>query len=171
VAVEMAAGLGPHSERAGETWFRDTHRGMLRIGGLIRGPMFGDRVAAIARFEYSVRGPGDQLDDCPIAPNETCKEYFPNTSGPSIGLGALASATSHVLIGVDAGLVRSFANRYVAVNASYAISSHVAVLVDWRYLKLEYTSWPFPLAADSFRPAPVATRVSFRPVQLGMRVF
>src|SRR5262245_9691594 len=171
VAFEMAGGLGPHSERAGETWFNDTRGGIFRVGGMLRAVTIGNRVAATARVDYSVPGTSDELAICVSAPNETCRTDFAKTDGLSVGLGALASPAPGVLFGVDVGVLRSSANRYVALNASIAIASHVAVLVDWRYLNLEYTSWPFPLAADSFRPAPVATRVSFRPVQLGMRVF
>jgi len=169
VAFEMAAGSGPHSDHAGETWFNDTHHGIFRIGGLIRGATFGSRVAAIARVEYSVSGMGDKLAICGFAPNGTCREYFPETDGLSLGLGALASANSRVLVGAEAGFLRSASNRYVAVNASYALFSHVAVLADWRYFDLDYASHPF--TPGSPRPTPVETRVFFRPIQFGVRVF
>ena len=168
VVVEIAAGSGPHSERAGETWFRDTHHGILRIGGLIRGPTLGKRVAPTARVEYSVAGMGDHLNNCAFAPNMTCRQYFPETDGVVIGLGALGAATSRVLIGAEAGFLRSAANRYVAVNASYALFSHVAAVVDWRYFSLEYASSQTIPGSPS---AAVETRVSFRPIQLGVRVF
>jgi hypothetical protein len=166
----MAGGLGPHSERAGETWFRDDYRGISRIGGLIRGPTFGNRVAAIGRFEYSIRGRDDQLADCQLAPNRTCKAYFLDTGGPSVGLGAIASPTPGVWFGVDAGLLRSSANRYVALNAAAALSNHVAFLVDWRYYSLAYASRPVGPSSVPL-PSKVHQRVSFRPIQLGLRVF
>ena len=170
VAFEVAGGLGPHSERAGETWFRDKSSGTRRIGGLIRGPTFGNRVAAIARVDYSPRGQDSQLLDCLLAPNRTCKEYFLNTGGPSAGLGVLALATPGVWVGGDAGFLRSSANRYVALNASYAVSTHLAAVVDWRYYSFKYTSRPIGPSSVPL-PSKVDQRVSFRPIELGLRVF
>jgi hypothetical protein len=166
----MAGGLGPHSERAGETWFRDDYRGISRIGGLIRGPTFGNRVAAIGRLEYSIRGRDDQLADCQLAPNRTCKAYFLDTGGPSVGLGAIASPTPGVWFGVDAGFLRSSANRYVALNAACALSNHVAFLIDWRYYSLQFASSSSGASSPSV-PAAVDARASFRPIELGLRVF
>jgi hypothetical protein len=166
----MAGGLGPHSERAGETWFRDDYRGISRIGGLIRGPTFGNRVAAIGRFEYSIRGRDDQLADCQLAPNRTCKAYFLDTGGPSVGLGAIASPTPGVWFGVDAGFLRSSANRYVVLNAACALSNHVAFLIDWRYYSLQFASSSSGASSPSV-PAAVDARASFRPIELGLRVF
>jgi hypothetical protein len=169
VAFEMAAGSGPHSDHTGDTWFRDTHNGIFRIGGLVRTFTFGNRVASIARVEYSVPGMGDRIDNCALAPNQTCRRYFPDTDGPSVGLGALASATARILIGAEAGVLRSGANRYVAVNASYALFSHVTAVVDWRYFSLTYAAGP--QASPGGTVPAVDSRVFFRPVQLGVRVF
>lgn len=123
---------------------------------MIRAVTFGNRVTSIARVDYSVPGNGDRIDNCALAPNGTCREYFPKTDGPSFGLGVLASVMPRIVVGVDGGFFRTSANRYVALNVSYAWSAHVAALVDWRYINLEYVG-------DS--------RVSFRPAQLGVRVF
>src|SRR5262245_45841492 len=169
VAFEMAAGSGPHSERAGETWFNDTPHGIFRIGGLIRGATFGSRVAAIARVEYSVPGMGDRVSVCGLAPNMTCRQYFPETDGLAIGLGALAAATSRVLIETEVGALRSAANRYVAVNASYALFSHGGAVGDCRYYDLSYAAGPNQSPGGAV-PA-VHSRVFFRPAQLGVRVF
>ena len=156
VTVEVAAGSGPHTERSGDTWFRDTHNGILRVGGAFRLPTVSNRFAAVARVDYNVPGMGDRLADCPPAPNGTCRKYFPETDGFSLGAGVLTSVMPRALLGVSFGFFRSAANRYVALSASYEVAKHLAALVEWRYIDLEYSD-------DG--------RVSYRPIQVGVRVY
>lgn len=171
VAFEMAGGLGPHSERAGETWFNDTRSGILRVGGTVRAITIGNRVAAIARADYSVvPRASDRTLLCTLAPNMTCRMDFAKTGGLSLGVGAQASPTPGVWFGVDAGVLRSSANRYVALNAAAALSNHVAFLIDWRYYSLAYASRPIGPSSVPL-PSVVDQRVSFRPIELGLRVF
>jgi hypothetical protein len=154
-SFELAAGWGPHSARSGDTYFHDTKGGILRIGGTLRLFAIVDRLASIARIDYNVPGMGDKISVCIIAPNGTCRRYFRDTDGFSLGLGAQMAPVSRVLVGLAAGTFRSVHNRYVAVDASYGVFSHVAALVEWRYMDLEYGS---------------GGRVWFRPIQVGVRL-
>lgn len=57
IAVEVAAGSGPHSERSGEMWFRDTLGGILRAGASIRVGTIGEyavtrHFAVLAEWRY-----------------------------------------------------------------------------------------------------------------------
>jgi hypothetical protein len=156
VSFEVAAGGGPNSERSGETWFRDTQSAILRAGATVRFATIGDRVAAIARVDYDAPAMGDRLTDCEPAPNGSCRAYFPDMSGFAIGAGAVMAPTSRLLIGASGGVFRALANRYVALDVSYDMFRHVAAITEWRYMSRQFG---------------VAGRVSFRPIQIGARVF
>jgi hypothetical protein len=156
IAVEVAAGTGSHSESSGQTWFREPHKEIFHIGSVVRLVHARPRFAAIGRLEYNSGGMADQTSDCPLAPNGTCRRYFPKTEGWAGGLGLAAAITSRLNIELGIGAIRSTANRYVSAGASVAFATHFAALAEWRYFDLQY-------AGDR--------RVSFRPVQAGIRVF
>jgi hypothetical protein len=79
VAVELAGGTGSHTERAGDTWFREAHKEIFHAGAIVRLTTIGPRFATIGRIEYNSGGMADQTSDCPPAPNGTCRRYFPKT--------------------------------------------------------------------------------------------
>jgi hypothetical protein len=155
VAVEFAAGKGSHSARSGETWFRDSVGGIVRVGGLIRLLSFG-RVAAVARLDYNMPSMADAITDCRPAPNGSCRRYFPTTDGGSVGVGAIVATLPHLRLGGSAGFFRSRANPYTAVNASLQLAKHFDAVTELRYFTLPFESGP---------------RVWFRPLELGFRVY
>ena len=156
IAVEVAAGTGSHTESSGETWFREPNKAIVHIGGVVRIANAGPRFATIGRIEYNSGGIAGDTSDCLLAPNGTCRRYFPKTEGWAGGFGLAAVMTSRLNVEIGIGAIRSTANRYVTAGASFALASHFAVLAEWRYFDLQY-------AGDR--------RVSFRPIQAGIRVF
>jgi len=157
VAFELAGGSGPHSDRQGETYFRDAHSNILRLGAAVRLLTIADRVAPVVRVDYHVPNMAVTTSICLIAPNDSCRRPFPQTDGFSVGLGAVVMPTAPLLIGATAGFARSAnSRRYFAVNASYQVLKHLAALVDWRYIDVRYGP---------------SGRVWFRPVQAGVRVY
>lgn len=105
---------------------------------------------------YNSGGMADQTLDCSPTPDGTCRRYFPKTEGWAGGLGLAAALTSRLNVEVGVGAIRSTANRYVSAGASCALGSHFAVLAEWRHFDLQYSG---------------DRRVSFRPIQAGIRFF
>jgi hypothetical protein len=156
VAVEVAAGTGSHSERSEETWFRNAHKQIFHIAGIVRLATGGSRFATVGRIEYNSGGMADETSDCPLAPDGSCRRYFPKTEGWTGGLGLAAVLTSRLNLEVGAGVIQSIANRYVSAGVSFALGSHFGVLAEWRQFDLVY-------AGDR--------RIWFRPIQAGIRFF
>lgn len=156
VAVELARGTGSHTERAGDTWFREAHKEIFHAGAIVRLATLGSRFATIGRIEYNFGGMADQTADCPPAPNGTCRQYFPKTEGWAGGVGLTMALRSRLNVEVGVGAIQSSANRYVSAGASVPFGNHFAAMAEWRYFSLRY--------ADD-------RRVTFRPIQAGIRLF
>jgi hypothetical protein len=149
VSADLTAGAGSTSTHAGDTWFRAANAGMVsadlavRIGGAAR-----TRVVVVLGYSLDVAS-GDHLTDCPLAPNGGCKGYFPNTFGPSIGVGLRQALGQRGLVGVSAG-VASYASqaRFAEVDASWRIVSHLAIVGEFRYIDMPFggqRAWFLPL--------------------------
>ena len=149
VSVDLDGGHGSTSARAGDSYFRTTNSSWvsadlaIRIGGA-------GQLRPVVVLGYSFKGlAGDHTSDCPLAPNGGCLEYFPNTYGPSIGVGLRQALGKWALIGVTAG-VASYDRqaRFAEIDASLRVASHLAVVSEFRYIDLPVGSaraWFTPL--------------------------
>lgn len=119
-AVGVAIGDGPHTTHVGETYFRKdvtptTRLSVARIGE-------GGRVRVVLRAEVVPAWGLDRTDDCPIAPNGGCREYFPDNHGGGVSIGAdarlLSRLSSTLLIGGGryGGRTRAFGELEMAVG-------------------------------------------------------
>lgn len=93
---------------------------------------------------------GDQVSNCPMAPNGTCVKYFPGLAGVSGGAGARIRATEVVGFDVSAGLgSMSGRSEYVGGNITLAMSSHALFVAGVRHIVIHHESgerlWWTPL--------------------------
>lgn len=122
----------------------------IRVGG-------GGKTRVVVELGYSFDlAPSDQATDCPLAPNGSCKSYFPNTFGPSIGVGLRQVIGQGGLVGVTAGVASySSTARYAEIDASWRLAPHFALVGKFRYIDMAFG----------------AQRVSFEPLTVGARLY
>jgi hypothetical protein len=153
-AVGVAIGDGPHTTRVGDTYFREdvtptTRLSIARLGE-------GGRVRVVLRAEFVPAWGLDRTDDCPIAPNGGCREYFPDNDGGGVGVGAdarlLSRLSSTVLIGGGryGGSTRAFGELEMAVG----FGSHLMLTAASRHM-----TWKEPDIG----------RLWYRPIYAGVR--
>jgi hypothetical protein len=152
---DVAMGSGPHSERVAAHWFKKDHNVIFHLGGAVRLATFAKRFGAIMRVDLNSGGMADNIGVCEPAPDGTCRQYFPKTGGPSIGVGVASAVFSDVFVETTVGVIRSTTNRYVGVAASYRLGGHLGLVADWRYFSREYSP---------------DERVWYRPLQFGIRI-
>ena len=154
---DLDVGWGSTSARAGDVYFRGSNAALastdlaIRLGGA-------GHTRPVLILGYSFQGlAGDRTTDCPLAPNGGCKEYFPNTYGPSIALGLRQTVGNRALIGVAAG-VASYESqaRFAEIDASFRLAPHFAVVGEFRYIDL-----PVGSARAWFTPLTLGTRLSW----------
>ena len=154
ISGEVTIGAGSTSSHGGNTWFRTASSTSLstelaiRIGGVGR-----TRVVAVLGYSPDAF-PTDHATDCPLAPNGTCKGYFPNTHGPEIGVGLRQVLGQNSLIGVNVGIA-SYASqaRFAEFEASWRIASHFGLVGKFRYLDMPFEGdrvWFAPITAGAF---------------------
>lgn len=148
-------GQGWHPLHVGEVWYLFNGRqAYIRSGAAVRLGSPG-QVRPVVTIDYSHNVRGDQLSICGIAPNGTCREYFPATHGPSIGLGVRALLQPRTTIGVGVGVAfyestAGFAEAEMAVR----LTRRVHALVHVRQLK-----WRDEELRLWFRPVTVGVRL------------
>jgi hypothetical protein len=151
VAGDLTVGSGATSTHVGATWFRSTTAAMVNADLAIRLGGSGTTRAVLV-LGYSIdAAPSDQADDCPLAPNGTCKSYFPNTFGPSVGVGLRQALGSGGLLGATVG-VASYSGQaaFAEADASWRFAPHLAVLAEFRYVNMAFSGqrvWFDPLSA------------------------
>jgi hypothetical protein len=121
----------------------------IRLGGP-------GRLRPLIEVGYSSDYLGDVTTICLIAPNGSCRNVFPRTAGPSIGIGARFAPIDRWLIGITAGLA-SFDSqaRYAKLDASWRVIEHIAIVTTYRYLDVEAGG-----ARAWFRPWTFGVRVN-----------
>jgi hypothetical protein len=150
---EVTYGNGPHAARYGETYFRTRSLWMLRLGTTVRMWPGNPRIAPVIDVSYSVPRASFKREDCPAAPNGTCRRYFPQTGGSLFGVGIQAMPARRLTLGGTVGLFGPGRTRYLGVNAGWPVSRRITGVVDWRDLRVPYEDGHLP----------------FRPLQAGLR--
>jgi hypothetical protein len=137
VSGDLDVGAGSTSARAGDVYFRTTNTYLasadlaIRIGGAGK-----TRPVVVLGYSFGVFG-GDYTTDCALAPNGSCKGRFPNTYGPSVGVGLRQILGQRGMVGVAAGVASYDSQaRFAEVDASWRLVSHLAVVTELRYIDL-----------------------------------
>jgi hypothetical protein len=151
--LEIAGGSGRTSARSAETWYHRTNASMFRASGAVRiGGAGATRPVVVLEHSFDVRG--DEVSICVMAPNGTCRAYFPRTSGPSLGVGLRRALGQRWLIGVVVGL-SSYGSQaqFAAADVAWKLVKHVGVMSEFRSVRLRAEG----------------EHVSFRPLTFGLR--
>lgn len=156
ISAEISGGQGGRSTHAGEVWYRVPARETyVRTGVAVRLGTPG-RVRPVLSVDYSHDPPGDYVAVCGIAPNGTCEQLFPATSGVAAGLGVRALPLPRLTLGSSVGLARyTTTARFVEVEAAVGVVPHVHLLAHLRRLTWREAAGP---------------RLWFQPLTFGVRV-
>ncbi len=154
--LDLGAGRGAHPERAEARWFRSdgvrVAHGTLAVRLGSRGR---ERPVAIADYSFDVRDAHLTLE-CALAPDGSCRESFPSTTGWSGGLGIRAALTDRLVAGVAAGIGRyDGPTRFGLADLSVRVTRRVGVVAAVRHV-----------AVDD----PGSPRTWMRPLTIGVRL-
>lgn len=155
-AVGLDAGSGPRTEQAGDTYYRYDRATTLRLTGQFRVASFGF-VAPVLHLEGVYGGEGDFLDDCPFAPNGTCRKYPPANSGWGIGAGLAVAPVRFVegSVVVGRGRYDGTGRNFLATRLALVPLRHLALTASLTHMTWKerggYPHW-------------------FRPLQFGLRI-
>ena len=138
VSVEVTGGGGAHSANTQNIYFVGQNAQLWRLAGMVRLGSAG-RVRPVLSAEYA---PGCGMGwgcghyaICYIAPNGTCKEWFVDPMGYSVG-GGVSAAPNRFLTGSITTGMGFFQQRayYLAGNLSLRLVPHVAIVADARHI-------------------------------------
>ena len=121
--------------QAGEIWYLVPAREPYARAGVAArlGPPGRIRPVLSADYSFDVRG--DQVAICWVAPNGTCRRYFPNTKGLAVGLGVRGAVLSRFVLGAGVGRARyAETTTYVEADAGIALVRHVYAVAHMRRL-------------------------------------
>ena len=152
VTIDLSYGGGGHSESAGATWYRGDPNVHPRLAvAALSAPW--RHIAGVLSLEYIGQlGAGDATSDCPLAPNGTCRKYFPRLQGRGLTLGA-RTTTRALTIGLGFGRVGGF--RWSAVDADGEVGGrHAGVFIAGR---------------GAWRRGPDGRQIDFWPGNVGVR--
>lgn len=152
--AELTDGSGGHSDFAGATWYRSDRNIQSRLAvALLTAPRH--HLAAFISGEYAGQyGAGDELTDCEIAPNGTCRKYFPGLEGRGVIVGARAYVHD-LTLGVGVGRVGGLSWDAVDGDVELGLGRHIGVVA---------------AARRAWRSGPDAQPIAFWPFNLGSRV-
>ena len=154
LSVDLSYGFGGHSESAGSTWYRgeaNVHP-RLAVAATIAQR---SHLAALLSAEYVGQlGAGDAIDSCSIAPNGSCRRYFPRLQGAGLTIGGRSSVGAFTF-GLGLGRVGGFRWNAVDVDVDYKLADHVGFLVAGR---------------GAWRHGPDAQQIDFWPHSIGFRL-
>lgn len=124
----LDVGVGPRTQRAGETYYIGSNAGTLRLTGQARIVSWG-RVAPIAYLEAVYGGNGDPVEICGIAPNGSCRRYAPENGGVGAGVGIAVAPVRFVEASVVAGHGRygDTGRKFVATRLALSPLRHLAL--------------------------------------------
>ena len=154
-SIGLALGAGSHTGRAGEVYYGSSTSNTGQLSVAYR---FGAGAARpILRAELLTEGPGSDWEDCPPAPNGSCRRDFPAPDGVGAAAGVAYAPTPRVEIGVLAGVGRYDATtrRFVEAEGALGVTDRVAATVAIRHMVWD---------------EPGLGRHWYRPVHLGLRV-
>jgi hypothetical protein len=125
--ISIEQGDGPHTMESGETYFRPQHSNAALIAATVRIGRWG-KLAPVVRLEREMSRRMVHTSDCPLAPNNTCKEFFRQPDGWAVAVGGLGAVTRWLSLGAMAGqqrpggYVQNFAEARGSGSASLAQS-------------------------------------------------
>lgn len=154
--LDLGAGRGAHPERTEERWFRSDDvpaaHGTLAVRLGSRGRV---RPVALLDYSFDVRDAHVTLE-CVRAPNGSCRESFPSTTGWGGGLGMRAALTDRLAAGVAAGIGRyDGPTRFALADLSVRVTRRVGLVAALRHV-----------AVDD----PESPRTWVRPLTFGVRL-
>ena len=113
----------------------------------------------LVRAELLTEGPGSDWDDCPLAPNGSCRRDFQAPDGIGTAIGLAYAPTVRVEAALVAGVGRydGTTRRFAEAEAALGISRHAAVTVAVRQM-----TWDEPgLGRHWCRPVHLGARVQW----------
>ena len=155
VSGELIVGNGVHTEHVGDTWYhyKRSQFGSIAVGLTLPGI---GRLQPVVMVDRSSTIAGDQTAICAIAPNGTCKRYFPGLAGYSAGAGVRARLTKALDLDLVGGIgSMSGPSRYVAANLAVALFRHVRIVAGTRHIVIQHSS---------------GNDLWWRPVTVGLRI-
>jgi hypothetical protein len=140
VAISFEGGAGPHTSRAGETYFRSNFNGLGLWTASVRLIQY-RRLAAVARYENVLHTDFVYTSDCPHAPNGTCMEHFREADGQGAALGIGALPWSRVTVSAFVG------RHWDGPRTKDFVEGRVAI-APWRWVgfsaAIRHMSWHDP---------------------------
>jgi hypothetical protein len=167
ITLDALVGGSSNPQRSGPTFYRSEHpkHHVARVAVAIRiGPRAGLRPVAV--LDYSgAWGGGDLVTNCDLAPNFSCRQYFPRISGVAVGIGVRHAVGSRITVGVTGGagryttpdplLWRNSTGFHADVDLSLRFLKRAGVVLNVRHVEFE-----------KFQGA----RMWYRPVTVGLRI-
>lgn len=153
-SVALGLGAGPHPDRAGEVYYGSSISNTGHISVAYR---FGAGVVRpMLRAELLTEGPGSDWEDCPLAPNGTCRRDFPAPDGVGAAAGVAYELTPRLEASILAGAGRYDATTrgFVEAEGALGITRHLAATVAVRQM-----TWNEPGLGRHW----------YRPVHFGLR--
>jgi hypothetical protein len=135
LSFDAAIGRGPHSEAAGNVWFRSAVNLTPRIALALRLGSAG-RVRPVLIVERTVdAGANGYTADCALAPDGSCRAWFPRTFGNAAALGIRAALPLNFLAGLFAGVGNySSRVRFAGADLSAELIPHVSIVAELRHV-------------------------------------
>lgn len=139
VSLDVTGGSGPASSHVNQVWFNSTRVGMTSADLALRLGEAG-KTRAVLALGYSA-ATTSSINDllCRAAPNGTCTEAFPYTSGASVGIGLRQTVGNAALVGATLGVASyTGAARYASLEATLRLGAHVGVTARYRHFNMPY---------------------------------
>jgi hypothetical protein len=151
VSADVMVGSGLHTEQAGNVWYHYNRSMFGSVAIALTFPGRG-RLHPLLGFDRSSTIAGDAVAICGLAPNGTCRQYFPGLAGYSAGAGIRAHLINALALDLSGGLgSMSGPSRHVAANLAFALSRHARIVAGARYIVIHHSSgnklWWFPVSA------------------------
>ena len=166
LTVDGQLGDARHPERSGATYYRSNNIGLARVAvGVRLGPAAGFRPVAVLDY-FSHFGMGDHVSDCRYAPNGTCKQYFPDVSGFTVGIGVRNTLGKVITVGLIGGIGRyhmgghhlpneSLTGFHADAELALRFMKHAGMVLNVRHVE-----------TGKFKDA----RMWYRPILIGLRL-
>ena len=152
---DFLAGSGARTEHAADTYYLGSRSSFASVAIAVALPGVGRFRPLVVGDRSSSWGAGDQVSICGIAPNGTCRKYFPGLAGYSAGAGIRTRLAEVVDLDVVGGL-GSMSGRSEYAAASLAVGpAHVRLVGGIRHIVVHHES---------------GNSLWWRPVTVGLRL-
>lgn len=156
-SVGLALGAGSHAGRVGDVYYGSSTSNTAQLAAAHR---FGSgRVRPMLRAELLTEGPGSDWDDCPLAPNGSCRRDFPAPDGLGGAAGFAYALNPRVETSILAGMGRydSTSRWFLEAEGAVGITRRLAGTVAVRHM-----AWDEPgLGRHWYRPVHIGLRAQW----------